>query len=53
MALFRGFHDGSGIAHRKAEYTYATALPCRDQNKRVHRKEKTNAEETTTTAVMS
>jgi len=25
MALLRGFHDGSGSAHRKAEYTYATA----------------------------
>lgn len=25
MALLRGFHDGSGYSHRKAEYTNATA----------------------------
>jgi hypothetical protein len=25
MALLRGFHDGSGNTHRKAEYTNATA----------------------------
>ena len=26
LATRRGFHDGSGHAHRKAEYTNATAL---------------------------